>query len=75
MSEIQIAEIQTMPKSERKGIGIQTVRISDVWAFGTTPQMSEIRTGHLHHNTTFKWYLLSTFPSSLWGMGDQDLKE
>ena len=35
-----------MPKSERKG-----VRISDVWAFGTTPQLSEIRTGHLHHNT------------------------
>ena len=36
-------------------------------AFGTTPQLSEIQTGHPHHDTTFKYYLLSTFLSSLWG--------
>ena len=34
--------------------GIQTVRIPDIRAFGTTPQLSEIQTDHPHHNTTFK---------------------
>ena len=29
-----------------RGFGIQTVRISDVRAFETTPQLSEIQTGH-----------------------------
>jgi len=68
-----------LPKSKlcrnRNGreFGIQTVQISDVWAFGTTPQLSEIRTGHLHHNTTFKCYLLSTYPSPL-GDGGSGLK-
>ena len=57
-----MSEIQTMPKPEWKG-----VRNSDIWAFGTTPQLSEIQT-----NTTFKCYSLSTFAS---GLGGQDLKE
>ena len=48
---------------------IQTVRISDVWAFGTTSQLSESRAGHLHHKRTFKCYLLSTFPSLFGGWG------
>ena len=51
MSEHRTTNIQTMPKSERKGI-----QSSDFWAFGTTPQLSEIQTGHPHHNTTFKFY-------------------
>ena len=46
MSEILTTEIQTMLKSEQKG-----VRNSDVWAFGATPQLSEIQTDHPHHNT------------------------
>ena len=50
MSEYGKTEIQTMLKSERKGVGI-----SDIWAFGTTPQLSEIQTDHPNHNTTFKW--------------------
>ena len=29
-----------------KGFVIQTVRISDIQAFGTTPQLSEIQTDH-----------------------------
>ena len=44
MSEIQTAEIQTLLKSERKGVR-NSVRISDVWDFGTTPHLSEIQTG------------------------------
>ena len=31
--------------------GIQTVRISDIRAFETTPHLSEIQTDHPHHNT------------------------
>ena len=64
-----------LPKSKicrnpnRSGFGIQTVQISDVWAFKTTPQLSEIQTGHPHHNTTFKCYLLITCSFPLWGMG------
>ena len=46
MSEIQTAKIQTMLNSERK-----RVQISDIWAFGTTPQLSEIRTNQPNHNT------------------------
>ena len=33
---------------------IQKVWISDLWAIGTTHQLSAIWTGHLHHKTTFK---------------------
>ena len=33
-----------------RGFRIQTVRTSDVWAFGTTPQLSKIQTCHPHHN-------------------------
>ena len=64
------AEIQTMPKSKQRGF-----LISEVWAFGTTPQLYEIWTGHPHHNSTFKCYLLSNFPSLLLGIGDQDFKK
>ena len=41
MSEYRTTEIQTMLKSELKG-----VRISDIGAFGTTPQLSDIQTDH-----------------------------
>ena len=74
-----------LPKSKlcqspnRRWFEIQTIRISDVWALRTTPQLSEIGTGHPYHNTIFKCYLLSTFPSPLWEMGGgggvQDFKE
>ena len=77
MSHSQYSEClkSQLPKSKLcqnqngRELGIQTVQISDIWASGTTPQQSEFRTGHLCHNTTFKRYLLSTFPSPLWGMG------
>ena len=63
MSEIQTAEIQTMPKAEQKGIRNSDSSISNVRAFGTTAQLSEIRTGHPH----------LSFPPSR--DGGQDLKE
>ena len=39
MSEYRTTEIQTMLKLELKGVWN-----SDIWAFGTTPQLSEIQT-------------------------------
>ena len=69
MSEYGTTEIQTMLKLEWKGICIQTIRISDIRAFGTTPQLSKIQTGLPHHNTTFKCYYYA-----LQGDGGQDLK-
>ena len=53
-----MSEILTLLKSEWKG-----VRNSDVWAFGTTPQLSEIQTGHPHHNTTFRCGTLALYNS------------
>ena len=46
-----------LPKSKRMGIWN-----SDGWAFGTTPQLSEIQTSHPYHNATLKCYFLSTSP-------------
>ena len=63
-----------MLKSERKGVRNSDSSDADVWAFGNTPQLPAIGTVKFHHNTTFKCYLLSTFPSPF-GNGDQDLKE
>ena len=76
MSEIQTAEIQTMAKSEQKEVRNSDSSDFRRLGFGTTPQLFEIQTGHLHHNTTFKCNFLSTFPSPFGGwMGGQDLKE
>ena len=36
-----------------RGFGIKTFQITDVRAFGTTPQLAEINTGHPHHDTTY----------------------
>ena len=41
-----MSEIQTMPNPNRRGLGFQTVWISDGQGFGTTPQRSEIQNGH-----------------------------
>ena len=63
MSEYQMTEIKLRPNPNGRGFRIHTVHISDIWASGTKPQLSEIQTDHPHHNTTFKC------PLRGWGSG------
>ena len=71
MSEIQTAKIQTMQKSEQKGI--RNLDSSDLGHLGlwNTPQLSEIWTGHPHHNMYNIWMLFIKYlpPSGDGGSG------
>ena len=53
MSEYGTTEIRTTYAEigiEGDSVCIHTVWISDIQAFGATPQLSEIQTDHPHHN-------------------------